>query len=1025
MKTFNEDTRVKIPGTIQFLRLGYNYQSLNDPNLKIDFKTKIFINRFKPALEKINNRSFTDEEIQKIISDINTLIEYDDLGKAFYTWLIKPGDERVKLIDFDNIENNDFAVVDELSFTVSDETKDGSFRPDINVLINGMPLAFLEVKPPNNEGGIQREFNRMIDDRLQEPKYKKYFNLIQIVSFSNNMEYEEDADPFDVKAGSFYTTLNGKETTFSFFREEEVGYYENYKFKDISDQEMKDVLKDCGYDPSVSDTVEFKTNTEVTTPCNRFITSLFDKERLMYILNYGFMFVNGAIPEKHIMRYPQFFATRNIIKRLESGDKRGIIWHTQGAGKTELAAYSNRIITDYYNNKNINTRFFYIVDRLYLLKQARLDFEARGFTSTPCNDRDDFRDVLAEGISDDVVDDDLGEFCVVNIHKINIDSSIPKAKNPYNVKVQRIFFVDEAHRSYKKSTGEFFKNLMLCDDDGAFIALTGTPLLSKNDRSTLRFGDYIDKYFYDKAIADGYTLKIKKEDIETLASAEIKKNLELDEKQIKDKSVYDSPQYIADAGRFIEEDYINFTKINNDSSVGGMIVCRGDPQAKGMYEWFKNNSSLSVGLVISDPKNKEQKFDNEKFQTDFRKPSDPEHPINLLIVNYMLTTGYDAHRLKKLYLLRAPRAHSLLQTISRVNRPYISSDGIKYRYGYLVDFADIDEEYHKTIADYTRELEGEYNGETGESYTLNGLLNGIEDIHNRYLECLEKLQTIISISNLEAFSNDLTKLERKDVYTVRKYIDTMRECETEFVLSKSPYLHEVDSYKLRKLDELVNKRIKFLNFNNNPTDYFNILTDDDVVEIVYEFRKKQVSILGLGDYLREDPASQAIANMLMQIREAILKNKNKDDSRVRNLNELLQEVFAHLSISSETSTEDIYGELSDILKEIDEINEENENLSLRFDGQYAFVKAYQDALDKYKYDEEDLEKIMDIIYAALSEILDKDVIYRLGRNNFIKHAKKNAASQLYDSGLYDKLGSHYDDLLDDIYRNLIIYGEDE
>ena len=106
---------------------------------------------------------------------------------------------RIKLIDFENISNNDFAVVDELPFCITKGTEEGSFRPDITILINGIPLGFLEVKKPNNNGGIQKEF-------------KKFFNMLQMVSFSNNMEYEEEYDAEDVKAGSFYTTPNGTNT---------------------------------------------------------------------------------------------------------------------------------------------------------------------------------------------------------------------------------------------------------------------------------------------------------------------------------------------------------------------------------------------------------------------------------------------------------------------------------------------------------------------------------------------------------------------------------------------------------------------------------------------------------------------------------------------------------------------------------------------------------------------------------------------------------------------------------------------
>lgn len=341
MSKFNEDTRVKIPATIQFMRLGYAYQSLKD--IDIHTETRIALNRFKPAMERINGRSFTDGEILSLIDEIHGMIRYNDMGKSFYDWLINPMG-RVRLIDFDRIENNDFAVVDELFFGT--EAK-GSFRPDINILINGIPLAFLEVKKPNNEGGIQKEFHRMLNDRLKVPEYRKYFNMLQVVSFSNNMEYESDDDDIisydDIKAGSFYTTPNGNNTTFSYFREETP---KTTDFTDVSLDMIKYVLKDNHYSASVADTEEFQTNLDMNTPCNRFITSLFEKERILYYLHYGIVYVDGTVPEKHIMRYPQFFASRAIVKRLENGGKSGIIFHTQGSGKTELAGLSVRILRD-------------------------------------------------------------------------------------------------------------------------------------------------------------------------------------------------------------------------------------------------------------------------------------------------------------------------------------------------------------------------------------------------------------------------------------------------------------------------------------------------------------------------------------------------------------------------------------------------------------------------------------------------------------------------------------------------------
>lgn len=178
----------KIPATIQFMRIGYEYQSLKDIDLHT--ATRIAMNRFAPAIRRINGKNYSDAEILALVEEIHSVIRNNDMGQAFYNWLIDPQD-RIKLIDFDNVENNDFAVVDELIFGKdgAESEREGSFRPDINVLINGIPLSFLEVKRPNNEGGIQVEFERMLNKRLEKPEFKKFFNMLQVVCFSNNMEY--------------------------------------------------------------------------------------------------------------------------------------------------------------------------------------------------------------------------------------------------------------------------------------------------------------------------------------------------------------------------------------------------------------------------------------------------------------------------------------------------------------------------------------------------------------------------------------------------------------------------------------------------------------------------------------------------------------------------------------------------------------------------------------------------------------------------------------------------------------------
>lgn len=1016
MKVFNEDTRVKIPATVQFLRLGYNYQSLKTDDVDIDFNTKIFVNRFKPALEKINGRALSYDEIKVILSDINTTIKSNDLGKSFYNWLINPLD-KIKLIDLENIDNNNFAVVDELPFNIIEGTEEGSFRPDINILINGMPLAFLEVKKPNNEGGIQKEFERMINKRLKVKEYKKFFNLIQIVSFSNNMEYEKSDDAEDVKAGSFYTTPNGMNTNFSFFREDDYSYHEKYNYKEISQNKIEYVMTDCGYKKKEASTDEFKENLSIYLPCNKFVTSLFDKSRLLYLLKYGIMFINGKIPQRHIMRYPQFFATQKIIERFANGGKGGIIWHTQGSGKTALAAFSNKVIREYFSKQNITTRFFFVVDRLDLLMQASSEFNNRGLSVINCNSKAEFTKELNKSLSSNISSKSIGEICVVNIQKF--EGNMPEAKNDYNANVQRIFFIDEAHRSYK-STGEFFKNLMTCDRDAIYIALTGTPLLSKKERSNLKFGDYIHKYFYDKSIADGYTLRIKKENIDTVARAEIKRNLELeDDADINDKAVFESDPYIQALGKYIENDFINFRLQNSDNTIGGMIVCRTNPQATKIHQWFEENSKLNTGLVITEKDDPKQREMNKNNQLNFRDTNKPD----LLVVNLMLTTGYDVKRLKKMYLLRGPHAQSLLQTISRVNRPYKSPTGKVYKYGYIVDFVDIEKEYDRTIEAYIKELEDDLNENGEDEGSLSGLVIDKEDINRKYQKYVSDLDNIIDTDNLEKFSKRLTQYNKDTLLTIKRLLNGIKECETEFILSNAlDYAKQIDSDHNKKLIKTVQDRINFINLSTRSVDTLDYISNKEVVEILFEFIKVSVNIIDLGKLSHNTPEFKRFSETVVEVQNEIKRNKNKDDIKIIKLDELLQKIFNELDIHDLSDLDSITDELLKALQEARNINSENERLASIYGGNFAFVKTYQDSIEKYdQVTKEELEQVLVLIYNNLKDVLARDIVLVQGRKNFVDTAKTRVTKILLKAKLYIKVKQFYNMLLNDLYNNIQIF----
>lgn len=138
---FNEDSRVKIPTILHLMRLGYQYLSLKDHSWDLD--TNIFPELFKKAISKIN-QGIEEDEARRLLNDVKLLLDNEDLGRAFFERLSERSN--IKLIDFENFNNNSFHVVTELTCKNGDE----EFRPDITLLINGMPLAFIEVKKPNN-----------------------------------------------------------------------------------------------------------------------------------------------------------------------------------------------------------------------------------------------------------------------------------------------------------------------------------------------------------------------------------------------------------------------------------------------------------------------------------------------------------------------------------------------------------------------------------------------------------------------------------------------------------------------------------------------------------------------------------------------------------------------------------------------------------------------------------------------------------------------------------------------------------
>jgi type I restriction enzyme R subunit len=905
---FNENSRVKIPALIHLEKLGYQYLSLK--SLNWDKETNIVTDILLKKVAELNPDRTTNE-IDLYLKQVLATLANDDLGKAFFEHLINQNG--IKLIDLVNFKNNQLNCVTEFEY----EKDLDSFRPDISILINGLPLAFIEVKKPNNPEGIAAERNR-INARLQNKKFKKLINLTQIMVFSNNMEYD-DNDPNSLQ-GAFYSTTSTREAFFNFMREERLNYQDLslYPFEGNPDAILRDTNS-----LAIKGTPEFATNCELDTPTKRILTSIFHPDRLSFLLDYGITYANGYNGiEKHIMRYPQIFSTLKIHDDLEKGSKSGIVWHTQGSGKTALTFYNVKYLTRYFQSKNKIAKLYFVVDRLPLLKQARNEFLMRGLKVNTVNSKAEF---LADFTKSQAISNVSGqlEITVVNIQKF-AEEAQELFDNSYQLNIQRIYFIDEAHRSYKP-TGSFFANLRTSDKDAILICLTGTPLIG-DEPSTKLFGDYFHKYYYNQSIKDGYTLRLIREDIESTFSAKLKAKIEelenIEKGKVPRNIVLANKNFVTPMLAYIVEDMKKFRLIHDDSSLGGMIISDSSEQARELQKQFEESyPELTSALILHDEGDKDER---EELSEDFKKGK-----IDFLIVYNMLTTGFDAPRLKKLYFGRVIRDHNLLQALTRVNRPYKN-----YKYGYVVDFANITDEFNKTNAAYYAELTAEM-GEDGEEYS--NLFVSEEEIKANISKIKNDL-FMYDLKNAEIFSQQISKID--DKIRMREIVKTLQLAKDSYNLIRSLDYKELadklDFSKLKTLFIAATSRLDLILLKDRieVSEETKALLNSALENIQFSFNKIGEEELEIGNKYRAS---------IKNVREALAKNFDDKDPEFIALYEELKRILKKRNISESDSADisiDI-ASLDEVLKQAIDLNNRNQNLAHKYQGDAKYARIHK------------------------------------------------------------------------------------
>ncbi|RDE71587.1 type I restriction endonuclease subunit R [Aggregatibacter segnis] len=913
-QTHNENSRVKIPAILHLMRLGYDYLSLKNENW--DKQTNIFPDIFIESLCRINP-DLSPDDARRLLTDITIELDNEDLGQKFYERLTNQSGGK-KLIDFQNFDNNSFHVVTELPCINGDE----EFRPDITLLINGMPLVFIEVKKPNNKGGIGEERERM-GKRANNPKFRRFINITQFMIFSNNMEYDDGAT--EPAQGAFYASSAYGKPVFNYFREEHKLNLAEL-LNTLSDDLENNILQDNNL-PVIKHSPEFISNKSPDTPTNRILTSLLCRERLSFLLQHGLTYVKASqgLVQKHIMRYPQLFATLAIEKHLASGGKKGVIWHTQGSGKTALAYYNTRYLTHYYAKQGIVPKFYFIVDRLDLLKQAQREFTARDLVVHTIDSREAF---AADIRSAQTLHNHAGkaEITVVNIQKFQDDPNVV-ARNDYDLAIQRVYFLDEVHRSYNPQ-GSFLANLNQSDVNAVKIGLTGTPLIgvtAGNVNTRELFGDYIHKYYYNASIADGYTLRLIREAISSQYKAELQAalaQLEVEKGSFDRKEIYAHPHFVRPMLDYILDDFAKFRKTNQDESLGAMVVCDSAEQARQLFDHFQTASdhNLTAALILHDVGTKDER---DQWVKDFKAGK-----IDILFVYNMLLTGFDAPRLKKLYLGRLIKAHNLLQTLTRVNRTYKS-----YRYGYVVDFADIEREFDKTNRAYWDELSNELGDEIG-SYSQ--LFKTAEEIEQEIADIKNALFDF-DTENAEEFCSQISQIEdKKQLLALKKALQTAKELYNILRLQGShEFLAHLDFDKLNLLYRETAARLDTLNLAEKlqQGDTAHLL-NEALEDVYFQFVKIGEAELKLADDLKD---------IMRKVREGLAGNFDQDDPEYISLREELERIFKKKNLA-EVGQEEMQANiatLETVYAKIKELNRQNDLLRHKYGGDAKYARTHK------------------------------------------------------------------------------------
>lgn len=674
--TSDEYDKVELPAIEQLQQLGWIYingmQFTPMPNGEREyFREVVLEKRLAAAIQKINPW-ISDENLRKVMRDVthpltatlmeanqtfwHTLVNYQsveqDVGKG------RKG-QTVKLIDFDNIANNEFLCVNQFKIEGVNE----NIIPDILLFVNGLPLAIIEAKSPYitnpMESGIN-QLRRYANRRtpLEDEGCEKLF-------WYNQLMVSTHRDKAAVG------TISSKV-------EHYLEWKDAYPFDNASFAHAQEQL----------------------------IAGLFSHANFLDVIRNFTLFeaIDGKVVKK-IARYQQFRAVHKTIERLKTGatkkDKGGIIWHTQGSGKSltmvMLAIKLRRDpeLSDY--------KLVFITDRTQLDQQLTAQFErAQGETVYHAKSVADLKKLLAR---------DSADLVTAMIQKVQDDETTESA--PINASEKIIVLADEAHRTQYGGLG---LSLNAWLPNAPKIAFTGTPLIS-SQKTSHEFGSYIDTYTIEEAVADGATCQILYEGREAktkVTGDSLDKLFDeyFSDRTLEDKAAikkkYGTEQAVLEAPQRIRWVCIDLLKHYREhiqpNGFKAMIVTSSRRAAVVYKQMLDELEAPESAVIISGKHNDDaffapytDKITQENQLKQFKSPLS-ENGLSIIIVKDMLLTGFDAPICQVMYLDRKLKEHTLLQAIARVNRTASN----KQR-GFIVDYFGLSDYLTEALDMFSKE----------------------------------------------------------------------------------------------------------------------------------------------------------------------------------------------------------------------------------------------------------------------------------------------------------------------------------